>query len=222
MAIDNTTAGIHQSHGCSPLPDVSTNSHSNVEVGLTRGNLSQSSAHSRSGKPDSRQDAKDNRTDWQLNPAVLSQLNQLWRPLQVDFRYTTFSVILWKLECLVEATDAILQLGQPSRLWQSFLVPDLVTSKESGNRESYLYISDCNPFMNNPMLVPNNLAVLHRSPCPLPQSPDLLLRTANMCTFTLKAPIHLVSWHIFGTSLQHRGVSSEAVPSTHQLGLLVM
>ena len=84
MAIDNTTAGIHQSHGCSPLPDISTNSHSNVEVGLTPGNLSQSSAHSRSGKPDSRQDAKDNRTDWQLNPAVLSQLNQLWRPLQVD------------------------------------------------------------------------------------------------------------------------------------------
>ena len=66
--------GIHQSHGCSLVPDVSTNSYSNVEMGLTPGNLSQSSAHSRSGEPGNRQDVKDNRTDWQLSPAVFSQL----------------------------------------------------------------------------------------------------------------------------------------------------
>ena len=72
MAIDNTAAGIHQSHGCSSLPDVSTNSHSNVEVGLTPGNLSQSLAHSRSGNQAA---DKMPRIDWQLSPAVLSKLN---------------------------------------------------------------------------------------------------------------------------------------------------
>ena len=115
----------------------------------------------------------------------------------------------WKLELLAEATDAILQLDRLSQLWQSFLVPDSVASKESGNRESYMYISDCNLSMDKPMLVLNNLAILHRSPCLLPQSPDLLLPIANMGTLSLKAPIYLVAWHIFGTSLQHREVPSE-------------
>ena len=55
-------------HGWSLVPDVSTNSHSNTEVNITPANLSQSLAHSRSGEPGSKQDVKDNRTDWQLNP----------------------------------------------------------------------------------------------------------------------------------------------------------
>ena len=61
-----------------------------------------------------------------------------------------------------------------------------------------MYISDCNLSMDKPMLVLNNLAILHRSPCLLPQSPDLLLPIANMGTLSLKAPIHQVTWHILG------------------------
>ena len=84
-----------------------------------------------------------------------------------------------------------------------------------------MYISDCNPSMNNPVLIPNNLAVLHRSPCLLPQSPDLLLPISNMCTLSLKAPIYLVAWNIFGTSLQHRGVSSELTLSVWRNSTIV-
>ena len=88
----------------------------------------------------------------------------------------------------------------PSWHWQSFLVPGSLASKESSNSKSYkyMYMHDCNPSMNNPMLVPNNLSVLHRSPCLLHQSPDLLLLTANMGILSLKAPIYLVAWHILG------------------------